>query len=379
MKKIFTAVVVIGIVAVSGLTGAYIGGSIVASRISTVQQGYLQELQVTADQQENGQIIVSSSNISTTITEVVEKVEPAVVTVVGEIPEQLTFFGMSGDQQVSGSGFIISFDGYVVTNNHVVADVDELYVVLSDGTEVPVEVISRDVFSDLAVLKADAKMPAVTKMGDSDLLKPGETVIAIGSPLGSFRNSVTVGVISATGRMISTGQGFEMENLIQTDAAINSGNSGGPLINLAGEVVGVNALVVRGNGTNTASAEGLGFAIPSNTALLISQQIIDQGYFARPYLGVQVQHINPAIAERYDLFVDWGAYVTGVSANTPASRAGILSGDIILRIGDLELDEDTRFLNALFAYQPGGAVQIEVLRGTERNILNALLVELNQP
>lgn len=379
MKKIFTAVVVIGIVAVSGLTGAYIGGSIVASRISTVQQGYLQELQVTADQQENGQIIVSSSNISTTITEVVEKVEPAVVTVVGEIPEQLTFFGMSGDQQVSGSGFIISFDGYVVTNNHVVADVDELYVVLSDGTEVPVEVISRDVFSDLAVLKADAKMPAVTKMGDSDLLKPGETVIAIGSPLGSFRNSVTVGVISATGRMISTGQGFEMENLIQTDAAINSGNSGGPLINLAGEVVGVNALVVRGNGTNTASAEGLGFAIPSNTALLISQQIIDQGYFARPYLGVQVQHINPAIAERYDLSVDWGAYVTGVSANTPASRAGILSGDIILRIGDLELDEDTRFLNALFAYQPGGAVQIEVLRGTERNILNALLVELNQP
>jgi len=215
----------------------------------------------------------------------------------------------------------------------------------------------------------------VMVLGDSDLIKPGETVIAIGSPLGDFRNSVTVGVVSATGRTIDSGQGYEMENLIQTDAAINSGNSGGPLVNLAGEVIGINTLVVRGNGSS-ASAEGLGFAIPSNTAQLISQQIIEKGYFARPYLGVIIRAIDPTLSMQYDLPVQWGAIVTQIGNNTPADQAGIRAGDIILRIGDYPLDQDMQFKNALFYYRPQDQIEVEVIRGNERMVFNATLTEL---
>jgi 2-alkenal reductase len=259
----------------------------------------------------------------------------------------------------------------------VIEDAENFYVILSDGEEMPAEVVSYDVYSDLAVLKAEGQMPGVAVLGNSENLKPGETVIAIGSPLGDFRNSVTVGVISATGRMINTGRGYEMENLIQTDAAINSGNSGGPLVNLAGEVVGVNTLVVRGNGQGTAIAEGLGFAIPSNTARLIGEQIIDKGYFARPYLGVRIQHINPTVANRYALPVNWGAYVVRVEQDSPAANAGIQPTDIILRIGSQELGENTQFVNALFSYQPGDTVEIEIMRGSERILLEVTLVELS--
>jgi len=377
MKRAINVLFICVLVLVSGFFGAVIGASIITQRFEAIPQETKSVPLITAAGQSGGQIQVSLSDISSMIITIVERVEPAVVKVVGEIPGQITFFGMTSDQEVSGSGFIITSDGYIVTNNHVVEDVDTLYVILSDGTEVPAEVVGRDVFADLAILKTDGQMPAVAVLGDSDQLKPGETVIAIGSPLGDFRNSVTVGVISATGRMIDTGQGYEMENLIQTDAAINSGNSGGPLVNLAGEVVGINTLVVRGSGMSSAIAEGLGFAIPSNTALLISQQIIEQGYFARPYLGVQVQHINPDIAARYELSVEWGAYVTRVGANSPAAKAGVQTGDIILRIGEKGLDENTQFLNALFYYQPGDQVEIEVLRGTECEVLKARLEALN--
>lgn len=370
---------IIGTVISAAIFGAFIGASIVIDQFDKLTEVPTQLFTATAIPNLTKQIEVSSSEISTTITKVVEKVEPAVVTVVGEIPGQQTIFGYSGDQQVSGSGFIISRDGFIVTNNHVIEDTNVVFVVLSDGTELDAEIISTDIFADLAVLKVDGNMPGVAVFGDSDKLKPGEIVIAIGSPLGDFRNSVTSGVISATGRMIDTGNGYEMENLIQTDAAINSGNSGGPLVNLAGEIIGVNTLVIRGNGSGSAAAEGLGFAIPSNTVLMISQQIIEKGYFARPYLGVQVQHINPTIAKRYNLLVEWGAYITKVGNNTPAAHSGLHLGDIIVRIGDIVLDEDTVFVNALFNFQPGDIVEIEVVRDGTREVLRTSLIELKQP
>ena len=319
--------------------------------------------------------MVSSSDISTTITQVVEQVGPAVVTVVGVAPGQMTFFGYSGDQQVSGSGFIITQDGYIITNNHVVEDTDEITVILNDGTELGAVVVSTDVFADLAVLKAEGVMPAVAVLGDSDNLKAGETVIAMGSPLGEFRNSVTAGVVSAIDRSLDTGSGYSMENLIQTDAAINSGNSGGPLVNLAGEIIGINTAVVRGDNTS-AIAEGLGFAIPSNTALLISQQIIQKGYFARPYMGVSVQHVDPDTSQRYDLGVEWGAYVTDVGTYSPAGNAGIRRGDIIVRIGNMTFSEDTKFVNALFAFQPGDTVDVEVVRNGQNLVLQVTLTEM---
>jgi len=376
-NAVVIAVLIIMVFSIAAF-GAIIGGSFIYSRMTS--ESVVQETpEVIEATQPVEQIVISTSDIRTLITDVVEKAEPSVVKVVGVIPGQRTFFGMSDDQQVSGSGFIVTADGYIITNNHVVDSTNQVNVILSDGTTIPARIISTDIFSDLAVLKVEGKIPAIAILGDSDHLKPGESVIAIGSPLGDFRNSVTVGVISATGRNLDSGNGYEMENLIQTDAAINSGNSGGPLVNLAGEVIGINTLVVRGDGMGSAIAEGLGFAIPSNTVKLITEQIIQKGYFARPYFGVQIQQINPSIAQRYNLPVEWGAYVVRIGGNSPASKVGIAVGDIILRIGNISLDENTQFLNALFSYQPGDIVDIEILRGKTDSVVQVQLTDLKMP
>ncbi|GAB4505513.1 MAG: trypsin-like peptidase domain-containing protein [Anaerolineales bacterium] len=321
------------------------------------------------------QLHIANTEIETAITQTVEKVGPAVVTVVSTLPGQMTIFGRTPDVQSSGSGVIVSSDGYIVTNNHVVEDAAELRVILSDGSELPAKLVSTDIFADLAVLKADGKMPAVATIGNSDNLKAGETVIAIGSPLGEFRNTVTVGVISATGRALDTGRGYFMEDLLQTDAAINQGNSGGPLVNLNGEVIGINTLIVRGGNGSTTVAEGLGFAIPSNTMRLITERIIAQGYFARPYLGVSFQSITPSIARRYNLPVQWGAYVTQVVAGSPAAQAGLQRGDIIIGLGEQIIDEKHSYINVLFAYQPGDEVTIQVIRGNDAISLPVTLGE----
>jgi len=378
MKKAVVIAVLIFLVFGSAVLGAFIGGSFIYNRMKA-ELILGQKPEVIEATQPVEQVMVSSTDIRTSITDVVEQTEPSVVKVVGVIPGQQTFFGMSDDQQVSGSGFIVTADGYVITNNHVVDSTNQVNVILSDGATIPARIFSTDIFSDLAVLKVEGKMPGIAVLGDSDNLKPGESVIAIGSPLGDFRNSVTVGVISATGRNLDSGNGYEMENLIQTDAAINSGNSGGPLVNLAGEVIGINTLVVRGDGMGSAIAEGLGFAIPSNTVKLITEQIIQKGYFARPYLGVQIQHINPSIAQRYNLPVEWGAYVVRIGGNSPASKVGITVGDIILRIGNVSLDESTQFLNALFSYQPGDVVEVEILRGETVKVVQVKLTDLKMP
>jgi 2-alkenal reductase len=376
MRKITTFILITLLVFSSAILGAFVGASVATNRAAAGTTTENIQIQPVSSSSGISQISISSSNISTTITQVVEEVQPTVVTVVGTTPGQMTFFGYSGDSTVSGSGVIITQDGYILTNNHVVEDANELMVILSDGSELGATVVSTDSFADLAVLKVEGDMPGVAVLGNSDNLKPGETVIAIGSPLGDFRNTVTVGVVSATGRSLDTGNGYEMENLIQTDAAINSGNSGGPLVNLAGEVVGINSAVVRGSSTS-AIAEGLGFAIPSNTALLISQQIITKGYFARPYMGVSIQQIDPTTAARYNLPVEWGAYVTRVGSGSPAESAGIRQGDIIVRMGDLQFDEDTQFVNALFNYQPGDVVEVEVVRNSEHITMQVTLTEMS--
>ncbi len=378
MKKVLVFAALIFIVFGSAVLGALLGGSFVYKRLNT-QEAISITLEAPEPTQHVEKISIASTDIRTSITDVVEKTEPSVVKVVGIIPGQQTFFGMSDDQQVSGSGFIVTADGFIITNNHVVENTNQVNVILSDGSTITASIVSTDIYSDLAVLKVEGKMPGVAVLGDSDNLKPGESVVAIGSPLGDFRNSVTVGVISATGRNLDTGNGYEMENLIQTDAAINSGNSGGPLVNLAGEVIGINTLVVRGDGMGSAIAEGLGFAIPSNTVKLITDQIIQKGYFARPYLGVQIQYIDPSIARRYNLPAEWGAYVVRIGENSPASRAGIIVGDIILRIGKFSLDENTQFLNALFNYQPGDAVDVEFLRGETSSVVQVQLTDLKMP
>ena len=365
----------VGVVAVTSATaGAVVGGRVVwlmtKPGTSSVVPTYDSSTTVPASN-----LQISNTDIETAITQTVEKVGPAVVTVTGTVPGQVTFFGRLPDGQSSGSGVIISSEGYIVTNNHVVENAKDLSVILSDGTQLPAQVISTDIFADLAVLKVDGKMPAVVTIGNSDNLKSGETVIAIGSPLGEFRNTVTVGVISATGRSLDTGNGYSMEDLLQTDAAINQGNSGGPLVDLNGELIGINSLIVRGGNGSTAVAEGLGFAIPSNTVRYIAERIISQGYFARPNLGVSYQSITPSIARRYGLPTQWGAYVTNVDFGSPAASAGIKRGDIIVSIGDQSIDEQNSYMNVLFKYQPGDQVTIKVLRDSQEMSFDVTLGE----
>lgn len=366
-KRIFYAVLVVALAGVSALGGVVVGGLAV-----------YQALRANADAPQTvfsdassapAQVVsVNTTEYQTSVTQAAEVVGPAVVTVVGTIPGQMTFFGPTGDQTVSGSGFFISNEGYILTNHHVIEDVQDIRIILADGSEQSATLVGSDQFSDLAVLKADGSVPAIVKLGNSDVLKSGESVIAIGSPLGDFKNTVTVGVVSATGRSIDTGEGYQVEDLIQTDAAINQGNSGGPLVNLAGEVIGINTMIVRSSSSGTV-AEGLGFAIPVNTARAVAEQIIQKGYFARPKIGISWQFVTPALAARYGLPVEWGAYVTDVQANSPAQRAGLKEGDIITQFDDITLDDTQPFINTLFTYNPGDTVTLTVMRGnTEMHV-----------
>lgn len=378
-KRIFYILLVMVVAAGSATLGAAAGGFGVYQALRSGNLGPVATAQgqanPIANTDPNQLLVASTTNIETTITQSVQKVGPSVVTVVGTVPGQMTFFGPTGDQTVSGSGVFISDQGYILTNNHVVDGTKSVNIILSDGTQETAAIVGTDPYSDMAILKTDGKVPAVARLGNSDVLKSGETVIAIGSPLGDFKNTVTVGVVSATGRAIDTGRGYQIEGLIQTDAAINHGNSGGPLVNLAGEVIGINTLIVRNN--NGDVAEGLGFAVPVNTARAVAEQIMQKGYFSRPNLGVDGQQVTPEIAARYNLAVQWGIYITRVEDGSPAAQAGLQVNDIITKIGDTALDETHSYINTLFLYKPGDQVTVEVSRGGQNIQLQVTLGEAN--
>jgi len=367
---------IIIVAGISALSGAVAGGIAVYSFLSSNSPQPIISAPPTLPPDQKS-IPVSNIGIENSITESVNRIGPAVVTVVSVVPGQRGFFGRAPDQTVTGSGVVISNDGYIITNNHVVEDAKAVSIILADGTTSAVQIIGTDIFSDLAVLLADDNLTAIAPLGNSDTLKPGETVIAIRSPLGDFVNTVTVGVVSALGRSLDTGYGYYMENLIQTDAAINQGNSGGPLVNVAGEVVGINTLVVRGSGYGNTIAEGLGFAIPANTAQAVAEQIISNGYVARPYLGIRWQAITPRLAATYNLPVEWGIFVSEVMPGGPADLGGVLYGDIITKIGEIPLDEDSSYVNALFTHSPGVSITLQVIRGNQEIDIQVLLGETN--
>jgi serine protease Do len=377
-KRVLYALFVIVIAIAAALTGAVAGGVAVYQAVSQEQSSSLpaanQEVEILPASSERQSLVVSSIEVETAVTQAVQNTGPAVVTVVGTIPGQRTRFGMTSESTVSGSGVFISADGYILTNNHVIEDAQTITIILADGSEQSATLVGTDVYSDLAVLQVSGAVPAVAIMGNSDTLNQGETVITIGSPLGEFMNTVTVGVVSATGRAIDTGLGYLIEDLIQTDAAINSGNSGGPLVNLAGEVIGINTLVVRDSSSGTV-AEGLGFAIPINTARAVAEQIIEKGYFSRPYLGINWQSITPSIAAIYRLPAEYGVYITQVAGNSPASRAGLQPGDIITGVGETTLDATHAYINTLFQYSPGDTVTLIVIRENEQIQAQATLGE----
>lgn len=304
-------------------------------------------------------------SLSDAMVEAVKRVAPAVVTVTVE--------GSTG--RGSGSGVIIRNDGYIITNNHVVDGGQRYFVLFADGTRRQARLVGTDSLNDIAVLKVDGEVPGVAQIGDSAALQPGETVLAIGSPLGNFRNTVTAGVVSALNRSVP---GSGMEGLIQTDAAINSGNSGGPLINLKGEVVGINTMVVRndfGFGSS-APVEGLGFAVPSSIFANVADQIIATGQVRYPFLGITYLMIDGEVAAQYNLPVQNGAFISsglnGQSAvlpDTAAAQAGLREGDIITAVNGQRLDANTSLRQLLLQYRPGDTVELTILRnGKEQNV-----------
>ena len=282
------------------------------------------------------------------LADVVEQVAPAVVTVVNR--------GSSGGG--SGSGVVVSADGFIITNHHVVEGANQLAVIYADGSRVEAQLIGSDPLSDIAVIRVSGPVPAVARIGNIQSMRPGDTVIAIGSPLGNFRNTVTAGIISALNRSVG-----QMEGLIQTDAAINSGNSGGPLLNMQGEVIGINTLVVRGdNFSSAAPAEGLGFAVPTNVFQPVVNQLIATGSVRYPYMGISYLMIDGQIAAEQNLPVQQGALITDVLAQTPAAAAGIRPNDIIVAVNGVNFSQYNSLRLELIQYAPGDQITLTVLR-----------------
>lgn len=290
------------------------------------------------------------------VIDAVRKVKPAVVTVINQLTPRRGILGGTLAPTASGSGVIIDAKGYAVTNNHVIEGEKNLQVIFADGTKADASVVGADSVSDLAVLKVNGKLPAVAEFGDSSALAPGQTAIAIGSPLGNFRGTVTVGVVSALNRSVGQKQGF-----IQTDAAINNGNSGGPLVNSLGQVIGINTLVVRSTGEGNI-AEGLGFAIPSNQVREIVAQLISKGRVERPYIGITYQDVDPQIAGALNLDATQGVVIMQVESGSPAAKVGLQESDVILALDGQKIDQDHSLASALFTHKVGDTITLTVLR-----------------
>lgn len=278
-----------------------------------------------------------------------------------------------------GTGFIISADGMVLTNKHVALDEEADYTVLTnDGKKFPAKVLARDPLQDLAVLKIDGeKAFPVAKLGDSDKLQMGQTVIAIGNALGEFRNTISVGVISGLGRTITASGGGlveTIEDVIQTDAAINKGNSGGPLLNLKGEVIGINTATVL-------DAQNIGFAIPVNKAKRDIKQVKSIGKIVYPFLGIRYVVITEEIKKENNLTVDYGALILpdengpAVVPDSAAAKAGLKEKDIILEFNGEKITSDNSLGKILQKYNAGDKVVLKVLRGTQEKTINLTLGE----
>ena len=267
-----------------------------------------------------------------------------------------------------GSGFIISKDGYVITNNHVVENADEIIVRLNDRREFKAELIGRDKKSDIAVLKIDGSKLPVVKIGNSDNLKVGEWVLAIGTPFG-FDHSVTAGIVSAIGRSLPN------ENyvpFIQTDVAINPGNSGGPLFNLDGEVIGVNSQIY----SRTGGFMGLSFAVPMNVTMDVYHQIRDQGRVNRGWLGVLIQDVNAELAESFGMDKPTGALVAKVIEDSPADKAGFEVGDVILNYNDAPISFSSDLPPMVGISKVGDVIPVEVIRRGKKLSLNVTIAQL---
>jgi len=327
----------------------------------------------------------TDSAVSGTLTgqsteDVVAKVSPAVVSIVSKSQVQ-GFFGGTYEQKGSGTGFIIRSNGLIVTNRHV-AEADAKYTVTTaDGKSYDATVVARDSFNDLALLRISASgLPTVT-LGDSDQLRVGQQVVAIGNAMGEYQNTVTTGIISGIGRAItaggSSGGSEQLDNVIQTDAAINPGNSGGPLVNMAGEVIGINTAVdVQG--------QSLGFAIPINDVKSGIESVAAGGKISRPMLGIRYVTITPELASANQMSVNKGALVTrgataselAVTPGGPADKAGIKENDIITTVDGKIVDETATIPSILKNHKPGDRVTVKLIRAGKTMTVTVTLGEM---
>ncbi|MDR1519667.1 MAG: Do family serine endopeptidase [Planctomycetota bacterium] len=272
-------------------------------------------------------------------------------------------------EQGQGSGVIIDARGYILTNNHVVGAADSIRVLLLDGREFDAELIGADPSSDVAVIRVKADNITVARIGDSDTIEVGELVLAVGNPFG-LDFTVTSGIISARGR---SGLGMmEIEDFIQTDASINPGNSGGPLVNLKGEVIGINTFIFTQSGVN--GSVGLGFAIPSNIAKSVMQSLIAYKHVTASYLGVEAESITQDTARHYGLRSPKGALVKSVTKGSPAEKAGFRRGDVVVRWGKRDIDDDQQFRNLVTITTPGQPMDVEVIRDGKTVLLKVTLL-----
>jgi S1-C subfamily serine protease len=343
------------------------GGAVAVNCLSPSASGGSQTIKIDASDAE-------SLNAASAIA---KKVMPSVVGIstVSQTYTQTIFGLQQGTQQGVGTGIIVTEDGYILTNSHVVNDGDSqsITVDLYDGSEYTGTVLWNSTDLDLAIVKIDATGLTAADLGDSDDVEIGDYAVAIGNPLGlDFERSVTQGIISGLDRTItttdsSTGSQNTMEGLIQTDASINSGNSGGPLINSDGEVIGINS-------AKASSAEGLGFSIPINTAMPIIQEIKESGTYEQTYIGISGMNVESVIAKyQTDFNADEGIYIVQIYTNSPASKAGLQEGDIITEIDGNEVEDMSDLKKELVKYRPGDKVKVTFERDKKTQTVEVTL------
>jgi len=348
-----------------------------------VTVGFIASRHSVSAQQPQPAPLPSPADLSRTFIGVARQVKPAVVSIdtverpkasSRRIPEGLQIpgfpFGNQGPRRGTGSGVIISPDGYILTNNHVAGDADQITVKLSDDREFKAKRIGKDPETDLAVIKIDATDLPYAKLGNSDAVEQGEWVIALGSPFG-LQQTMTAGIVSAVGRDLGT-RGGQFTNFIQTDASINPGNSGGPLINMQGEVVGINTLIFSETGVNA----GVGFSIPSNLATKVYGQLIRDGKVTRGYLGVSLQNVTPGVARSVGFNKTEGALVADLAtATSPAAKAGLQSGDVIVEFEGQSV-KSPKHLTEMVADSPvGKIVALKYVRDGHMGTANVTLGE----
>ncbi len=389
---------------VGAMVGAFACGLVFASGLDLTRFGYAQSRTQTTQAANTVTPPSSVAQLNGSFVDLAERLTPAVVSIEAaresrrvsgnqretprtpprgfeEFFDQFDPRQRQQPSQASGSGFIVSRDGYILTNNHVVADFDQVRVTLTDRRSFDAKVIGRDATTDVAVLKIAGSNLPVAALGDDAGVRIGEWVLAIGNPLG-LDFTVTAGIISAKGRGgldlpgLNAGD-YNITDMIQTDAAINPGNSGGPLVNIRGEVIGINAAIA----SNTGLYSGYGFAIPITLAKTVMDDILEHGRVRRAVLGVQIGEVNEATAKRAKLSEISGVLVTGFPAgiDSPARRAGIELGDVIVRADGKRADHVSTLQRIIRAFEPGQSVALEIVRGGERKNVSIKLAEAPNP